>query len=94
MSCRSASIPRCARKKPSHRNKDHSKASRRKIAALPERQREALTLCALEGMSNIEAAEPPWMSVSALGKSIGASPRALRAALAELAGDGNGDDRG
>lgn len=60
----------------------------RKIAALPERQREALSLCALEGMTNIEAAEAMDVSVRALESLLARARRALKAELnAELAGE-------
>ncbi len=59
-----------------------------KIAALPERQREALSLCALEGMTNIEAAETMDVSVRALESLLARARRALKAELnAELAGE-------
>ena len=52
-----------------------------KIAALPERQREALSLCALEGMTNIEAAEAMDVSVRALESLLARARRSLRASL-------------
>ena len=59
-----------------------------KIAALPERQREALTLCALEGMSNIEAAAAMDVGVRALESLLARARRSLRASLrAQLEGD-------
>lgn len=59
-----------------------------KIAALPERQREALTLCALEGMTNIEAAATMDVSVRALESLLARARRSLRASLsAEQAGE-------
>ncbi len=59
-----------------------------KIEALPERQREALTLCALEGMTNIEAAAAMEVSVRALESLLARARRALRAAMsAEMAGE-------
>ncbi|MEO1660926.1 MAG: sigma-70 family RNA polymerase sigma factor [Pseudomonadota bacterium] len=59
-----------------------------KIEALPERQREALTLCALEGMTNIEAAAAMAVSVRALESLLARARRALRAAMsAEMAGE-------
>ena len=51
------------------------------IAALPERQREALTLCALEGMTNIEAAATMDVSVHALESLLARARRALKAKL-------------
>ena len=59
-----------------------------KIAALPERQREALTLCALEGMSNIEAAAAMDVGVRALESLLARARRSLRTTLAaELVGN-------
>ena len=59
-----------------------------KIAALPERQREALTLCALEGMTNIEAAATMDVSVRALESLLARARRSLRAGLgADTAGE-------
>ncbi len=59
-----------------------------KIAALPERQREALTLCALEGMSNIEAAAAMDVGVRALESLLARARRSLRASLgAQMEGD-------
>lgn len=59
-----------------------------KIADLPDRQREALTLCALEGMTNIEAAATMDVSVRALESLLARARRALRAGLrAEMAGE-------
>ena len=52
-----------------------------KIAALPDRQREALSLCALEGMTNIEAAEAMDVSVRALESLLARARRTLRAGL-------------
>lgn len=52
-----------------------------KIAALPDRQREALSLCALEGMTNIEAAEAMDVSVRALESLLARARRSLRAGL-------------
>lgn len=58
-----------------------------RIAALPDRQREALSLCALEGMSNIEASEVMQVSVSALESLLARARRSLRSDL-ELDRDG------
>lgn len=59
-----------------------------KIAQLPDRQREALTLCALEGMTNIEAAEAMRVSVRALESLLARARRSLRASLqAETLGE-------
>ena len=51
------------------------------IQALPERQREAISLCALEGMSNIEAAQVMDVSVRALESLLARARRALRPSL-------------
>ena len=51
------------------------------IAQLPERQREALTLCALEGMTNIEAAAAMDVSVRALESLLARARRAMKAQL-------------
>ena len=52
-----------------------------KIAALPDRQREALSLCALEGMGNIEAADAMGVSVHALESLLARARRTLRVTL-------------
>ena len=52
-----------------------------RIAALPERQREAISLCALEGMGNIEAAKAMDVSVRALESLLARARRTLRAKL-------------
>lgn len=51
------------------------------LAALPERQREALSLCALEGMGNIEAAAAMGVSVRALESLLARARRTLREKL-------------
>lgn len=51
------------------------------IAGLPERQREALSLCALEGMGNKEAAEAMGVTVHALEGLLGRARRSLRVSL-------------
>lgn len=53
----------------------------KQISALPERQREAISLCALEGMSNIEAADVMDISVHALESLLARARRALRLTL-------------
>ncbi len=53
------------------------------IAALPERQKEALSLCALEGMGNKDAAEVMGVTVHALEGLLGRARRTLRAAMQE-----------
>lgn len=55
------------------------------LAALPERQREALVLCHYQELSNIEAAALMSVSVEALESLLSRGRRALRAALADLA---------
>ncbi|MCF6328741.1 MAG: sigma-70 family RNA polymerase sigma factor [Henriciella sp.] len=52
-----------------------------KIAALPDRQKEALSLCALEGMGNIEAAGAMGVSVHALESLLARARRTLRTTL-------------
>ena len=52
-----------------------------KIAALPDRQREALSLCALEGLGNIEAADAMGVSVHALESLLARARRTLRTTL-------------
>ena len=52
-----------------------------KIAALPDRQREALSLCALEGLGNIEAADAMGVSVHALESLLARARRTLRVTL-------------
>lgn len=54
-----------------------------KIASLPDRQRMAINLCALEGMGNIEAAKAMEVSVHALESLLSRARRTLRTALAE-----------
>lgn len=53
------------------------------VDGLPERQKEALTLCAFEGMGNIEAAETMEISVDALESLLARARRSLRQALLE-----------
>lgn len=55
------------------------------LAALPERQREALVLCHYQELSNIEAASLMSVSVEALESLLSRGRRTLRAALADLA---------
>ena len=61
----------------------------RALAALPERQREAIVLCHYQELTNIEAAALMKISVEALESLLSRGRRALRALLADLA-----DDRG
>ena len=51
------------------------------INQLPERQREAITLCSLQELSNIEAAEIMDISVEAIESLLSRARRGLRAAL-------------
>ena len=53
------------------------------VEGLPERQKEALTLCAFEGMGNIEAADIMDISVDALESLLARARRKLRAHLAQ-----------
>ncbi|MGD2132622.1 MAG: RNA polymerase sigma factor [Maricaulaceae bacterium] len=53
------------------------------MAALPERQRAAITLCSFEEMSNIDAADALEISVEALESLLARGRRKLRALLAE-----------
>ncbi|OYW29582.1 MAG: RNA polymerase sigma-70 factor [Caulobacter sp. 12-67-6] len=58
------------------------------LAALPARQREAIVLCHHQGLGNIEAAALMSVSVEALESLLGRGRRALKASLADLAGQG------
>lgn len=61
------------------------------LAALPDRQREALILCHYQELSNIEAARLMTVSVEALESLLSRGRRALRTALADIApGAGGG----
>lgn len=53
------------------------------IAALPSRQRAAITLCALQGHSNREAADIMQIRVEALESLLARARRALKATLTE-----------
>ncbi len=55
------------------------------MAALPDRQREAIVLCHYQELGNIEAAEVMGVTVEALEGLLGRGRRALRAALADMA---------
>ncbi|HTI67225.1 MAG TPA: RNA polymerase sigma factor [Caulobacteraceae bacterium] len=55
------------------------------VAALPERQREAVVLCHYQALTNIEAAALMGVSVEALESLLSRGRRALRGALADLA---------
>jgi len=54
------------------------------LAALPERQREAVVLCHYQDLGNIEAASLMGISVEALESLLSRGRRALRATLADL----------
>ncbi len=55
------------------------------LAALPDRQREAIVLCHYQELGNIEAADLMGVSVEALESLLSRGRRALRGALADLA---------
>jgi RNA polymerase sigma factor (sigma-70 family) len=63
----------------------------RALAALPERQREAVVLCHYQELTNIEAAVLMSVSVEALESLLSRGRRALRAALADIAPGVEGD---
>ncbi len=54
------------------------------MRALPERQREAVTLCHYQELGNIEAAKVMGISVEALESLLSRGRRALRAALSDM----------
>jgi RNA polymerase sigma factor (sigma-70 family) len=54
------------------------------MAALPDRQREAVALCHYQELSNIEAASVMGVSVEALESLLSRGRRALRAALSDM----------
>jgi RNA polymerase sigma factor (sigma-70 family) len=54
------------------------------MAALPDRQREAIVLCHYQELGNIEAAAVMGVSVEALESLLARGRRALRAALGDL----------
>lgn len=62
---------------------DTGAAVNRALAALPDRQREAIVLCHYQELSNIEAAALMDVSVEALESLLSRGRRALRLALAE-----------
>jgi RNA polymerase sigma factor (sigma-70 family) len=62
---------------------DVGKAVGKAMAALPDRQREAIVLCHYQEMSNIEAAELMGLSVEALESLLSRGRRSLRAKLAD-----------
>jgi RNA polymerase sigma-70 factor (ECF subfamily) len=58
------------------------------VAALPERQREAILLCHYQELGNIEAATVMGVSVEALESLLARGRRALRATLADVPREG------
>lgn len=67
---------------------DLSKQVQAALASLPDRQREAITLCHYQEMSNIDAADLMQVSVEALESLLARGRRGLRAALTDLAPEG------
>lgn len=63
------------------------------LAALPERQRLAITLCHYQGMRQDEAAEVLGVSVPALESLLARGRRGMRERLREVAGDLLRNDR-
>ncbi len=70
-------------------NADVSKRVEAAVAALPERQREAVVLCHYQELTNIEAAALMGVSVEALESLLSRGRRALRAALTDMAPAGS-----
>lgn len=66
-------------------DRDRARQVAAALAALPDRQREAITLCHYQELSNIEAAELMGVSVEALESLLSRGRRGLRAALSDLA---------
>ena len=62
---------------------DTGAAVNRALAALPDRQREAIVLCHYQDLSNVEAAALMSISVEALESLLSRGRRALRTALAQ-----------
>ena len=56
------------------------------VDALPDRQKAALSLCAFEGLGNIEAAEAMGVSIEALESLLARARRKLRLELAGESG--------
>ncbi|HEY7610595.1 MAG TPA: RNA polymerase sigma factor [Alphaproteobacteria bacterium] len=71
--------------------RERKAAVERAIAALPERQRTAITLVHTLEMGNIEAAAAMEISVEALESLLSRGRRALRAALIELKDEAAGE---
>jgi RNA polymerase sigma factor (sigma-70 family) len=65
---------------------DTGQRVRQALQALPPRQREAIVLCHYQELGNIEAARVMGVSVEALESLLGRGRRALKLALADLAG--------
>jgi RNA polymerase sigma-70 factor (ECF subfamily) len=63
------------------------------LQRLPDRQREAIVLCAYQELSNIEAAALMDVSVEALESLLSRGRRALRASLADMAPERAGSTR-
>jgi RNA polymerase sigma factor (sigma-70 family) len=63
------------------------------LAALPERQRTAVTLCHYQGMRQDEAAHVLDVSIDALESLLARGRRAMRERLRDVAADLLGDDR-
>ncbi|QQQ18164.1 RNA polymerase sigma factor [Brevundimonas vitis] len=61
------------------------------LAALPERQREAIVLCHYQELTNIEAAALMAISVEALESLLSRGRRALRLSLADLRSGADGE---
>lgn len=57
------------------------------LAALPDRQREAIVLCHYQELGNVEAARAMGVSVEALESLLARARRALRAALGPVSDD-------
>jgi RNA polymerase sigma-70 factor (ECF subfamily) len=70
---------------------DVARAVSRTMAALPERQRLAVTLVHFQGLTNIEAAEALEVSVDALESLLARARRAMRGALEPVSNDLLGD---
>ncbi len=68
-------------------NAQTARAVQAALAALPERQRAAITLCSFLELSNIEAAATLEVSVEALESLLSRGRRAMKAALFDRAGD-------
>lgn len=69
-------------------DQDLAKQVQAALLGLPERQREAITLCHYQELSNIDAADLMEISVEALESLLARGRRGLKAALADLAPEG------